>query len=219
MTKKIRVLVADDHPAFRDGLCRFLEEENDIEVVGRPADGVEAVMLVKELHPDVAIIDVVMPQLGGIEAAREIKAACPTTAILMLSAYDYGSYLLASLQAGVAGYVSKSTPVSELVSSIRLVHAGRAVFDLRGVKKVISYVSGNSKPGKNTSRLRQRELDVLELAAKGMTNKAIAGELNISQRTVQTHLFNIFRKLEVKSRTEAVFRALREGWLVPDDLS
>lgn len=217
MTKKIRVLIADDHPAFREGLCHFLEEEKDMEVVGKPADGVEAVRLVKELHPDVAIIDVVMPQLGGIEAAREIKAACPTTAILMLSAYDYGSYLLASLQAGVAGYILKGTPISELVSSIRLVHAGRAIFDLKGVKKVISYVAGSSKPGKRTGRLRQRELDVLELAAKGMTNKAIAGELGISQRTVQTHLFNIFRKLEVNSRTEAVFRALREGWLIPDD--
>jgi len=219
MTKKIRVLVADDHPVFREGLCRFLEEEKDLEVIARPADGVETVRLAKELRPDVAIVDVVMPHLGGIEVAREIKIACPTTAILMLSAYDYESYLLASLQAGVAGYILKSTPISELINSVRLVHAGRAIFDLRGIKKVISYVSVDSESGRGIKRLRRRELEILELASRGMTNKAIGEELGVSQRTVQTHLFNIFRKLEVSSRTEAVFRALREGWLTPDDLS
>lgn len=218
MMKKIRVLVADDHPTFRDGLCRLLEEEDDLEVIGKPADGVETVRLVKELHPDVAIIDVVMPQLNGIEAAKEIKAACPTTAILMLSAYDYESYILASLQAGVAGYISKSTHIGELISSIRLIHSGKAVFNLKGIKKAISHVSSNREPRKGTMRLQQRELEILGLVARGMTNKAIAAELGISQRTVQTHLFNIFRKLEVSSRTEAVFTALRKGWLTPHDL-
>ncbi len=218
MTKKIRVLVADDHPTIQEGLCHFLEKENDLEVIAKPTDGVETVRLAKELRPDVAIIDVVMPRLGGVEAAREIKDACPTIAILMLSAYDNQSYLLASLQAGAAGYILKSTPISDVVNSVRLVHAGEAVFNLKGIKKVISYVWNGNEQRRGLVVLRQRELEILKLVARGMTNRVIAEELRIGERTVQTHLFNIFRKLEARSRAEAVSRAVREGWLTTDDL-
>ncbi len=119
---KIKVLVADDHPTFREGLCHFIEAEEDLEVVARSADGPNTVSLAKELNPDVAIIDVSMPGLNGIEAARQVKEACPKTAIIMVSAYDYESYVLASLQAGAVGYLLKDTPVRELVSAIRMVH-------------------------------------------------------------------------------------------------
>ncbi len=216
---KIKVLVADDHPTFREGLCHFLTEEKDMEVVAKAADGEETVRLAKQLLPDVAIIDVAMPKLNGIEAARQIKAACPTTAIFMVSAYGYESYLLASVRAGAAGYLLKNAPVGELISAVRSVRSGEAVFDLKAIGKILARVAteeGGERKG--LGRLHQRELQILKIAAKGLSNKHIAEQLGIGERTVQTHMFNIFRKLEVGSRTEAVLHALREGWLTLDDL-
>ena len=217
--EKIRILIADDHPAFREGLCQLLEGEEDLECVAMPEDGEEAVRLAKELRPDVAIIDVAMPKLNGIEATRQIKAAYPAIAILMVSAYGYESYILASLRVGAAGYLLKSASLRELISAIRLVHAGEGVFDLKSASRLISRVA-TEKVGERggLEELHRRELEVLKLAAKGMRNKEIARKLVISERTVQTHLVNIFRKLEVGSRTEAVLHALKEGWLTLDDL-
>jgi len=217
--EKIKLLIADDHPPFREGLSKLLEEEPDMEVVAKPADGDEAVNLAKQLQPDVAILDVAMPKLNGIEAAKQIKAACPNTAILMISAYGYEPYLLASLQAGATGYLLKSSPLRELISAVRSVHSGQAVFDLKAVGKVLDRLAVN-QGGEVVSRqrLQSRELQVLRLTAKGISNKEIGKELKISDRTVQTHLIRIFRKLGVSSRTEAVLRALREGWLTLDEL-
>lgn len=217
--KKIRVLVADDHPTFREGLCHFLEEEEDIEVVAKTADGEETVRLAKELLPDIAIIDVAMPKLNGIEAARQIKAVCPTTAIFMVSAFAYESYLLASVRAGAAGYLLKDAPVSDLISAVRSVHTGEAMFDFKTISKVLARVAEEeSLERRGSGELRRREMQILRVAARGLSNKLIARELGISERTVQTHMYHIFRKLGVGSRTEAVLRALREGWLTPDDL-
>ena len=215
----IRVLVADDHPAFREGLCRLLEDEEDLEVVARPADGEETVLLAKELKPDVAIIDVAMPRLNGIEAAKQVKEACPSTAVLIISTYDYESYVLASLRAGAAGYLLKNAPLRELVSAIRMVHIGGAVFDLKAASNILHRLAANDgQERRSLEELHSRELEVLKLAARGVTNRNIASKLVISERTVQTHLVNIFRKLGVGSRTEAVLRALRKGWLTLDDL-
>lgn len=217
--KKIRVLVADDHPVFQEGLCRLLEAENDIEVVAKAATSEETVRLAKDLMPDVAIIDVAMPSFNGIEAARQIKGACPTICILMLSAFGYESYLLASLRAGAAGYLLKTTPPRELVSAVRSVDTGEAVFNMKAISKTLRHLTAEeSEQKKGAGELHHRELEVLKLAAKGMSNAKIATELCISDRTVQTHMFNIFGKLTVGSRTEAVLRALREGWLTLDDL-
>ena len=216
---RIRVLVADDHPAFREGLCRLLEEEEDLEVVARAADGEEALRLAKELLPDVAIIDVAMPEVNGIEAATQIKASCPATAVLMISAYNYQSYILASLRAGAAGYLLKNAPLRELINAVRFVHAGEAVFDLKATSSILRrLVADNAEERTGLGRLQHRELEVLRTAAKGMSNKEIATELVISERTVQTHMVNIFRKMGVSSRIEAVLRALKEGWLSVDDL-
>jgi len=217
--QKIKILVADDHPAFREGLCRLIEEEEDMEVVATAADGGEAARLAKELLPNVAIIDVAMPVVNVIEAAKQIKAACPATATLMISAYGYESYILASLEAGAAGYLLKSVSLRDLTSAIRSVHAGKGVFDLKAASKILRRLSpekGNG--GGGLGKLHPRELEVLKLVAKGMSNKEIAAELSISERTVQTHLTNIFRKLEVGSRTEAVLHGLKEGWFALDDL-
>jgi len=217
---KIRLMIADDHPTFREGLSRLLEDEEDLECVAKPTDGIEAVRLAKELQPDVAIIDVSMPNLNGIEAAKRIKAACPKTAILMVSAFNYQSYILASLQAGAAGYMSKDTPLADLVGAIRLVYKGDSVLDAKATNKLVSHLSvGDGSTRTDSERLLPRELEVLKLAAKGMSNKKIARELIISERTIQTHLVNIYRKLGVNSRTQAVLKGLDKGWLTLDNLS
>jgi len=216
---KIKLLIADDHPPFVEGLTLLLERQSDLEVVATPTHGEEAVKLAKELHPDVAIIDVAMPRLNGIEAAKQIKAACPDTAILMFSAYGYEPYLLASLQAGVSGYMLKSSPVPDLIRAIRSVHDGQAIFDFQAVREVLrELVTDIDGECRRHHRLHKRELEVLRLAAKGISNKEIAKRLDISNRTVQTHLLRIFRKLGVSSRTEAVLRAVKEGWLTLDEL-
>ncbi len=216
---KIRIMVADDHPAFREGLCRILADEKDLEVVAKAEDGEETVRLAQELCPDVAIIDVAMPKFNGIEAAKQIKAVCPNTAILIVSAYDYQSYLLASMRAGAAGYLLKSTSLREMINAIRFVHDGQAVFDFQGASRVLERLTvDSSNHNRGLLELHNREMEVLKLAAKGKSNKEIAGQLVVSERTIQTHMVNIFRKLGVGSRTEAVLHAFKEGWLTPDDL-
>lgn len=217
--EKIRLLIADDHPTFREGLSRLLEEEEDLECVAISADGTEAVKLAKELHPDVAIIDVSMPNLDGIKATKEIKAACPDTAVLMVSAFDYHSYVLASLQAGASGYMSKDRPLRELISAIRLVRGGDSILDLKATDTIVHCLTDRGRGSKTGfDELQSRELDVIKLTAKGMSSKDIADELFISERTVQTHLINIFRKLGVNTRTQAVLHALRKGWITLDDV-
>lgn len=219
--EKIRVLLADDHPTFREGLARLLTEEGDVEVIAQAGDGEEAVKLASGLLPDVAIIDVAMPRLNGIEATRQIKATCPATAILIVSAYGYESYVLGAIEAGASGYLLKNVRVRELVAAIRALHAGETVLDPTAARKVFSrlaYTRGRVSAREAPRELHQREMEVLRLAAKGLSNKEIAQRLSVSVRTVQTHLVNIFRKLEVGSRTEAVLHALREGWLTLEDL-
>ncbi len=217
--EKIKVLIADDHPTFRDGLCRLLGDEGDLDVVAGVADGEEAIRLAKELSPDVAIIDVAMPGIGGIEAARQIKSTCPTIAILMVSAYGYEPYILASLRAGAAGYLLKDTSLCELVSAIHAMYSGKVVFDFRAAKRILHRIANNKgEEREDIGELQCRELEALKLLAKGMSNKRIAVELGISERTVQTHLVNIYRKLGVCSRTEAVLHALKESWFTLDDL-
>lgn len=217
---KIRLLIADDHPVFREGLSRLLEEESDLEVVGVAEDGQEAVRLAQERLPNVVILDVAMPKLNGIEATKQIKAACPNTAIIALSAYGYESYMLAAIGAGATAYLLKTEDLGELVDAIRVVHAGQTVLDPIAAQKLFSrlaYATGNPTL-KAPHQLHQRELEILRLGTRGISNKQIAAELFISERTVQTHFVNIFRKLEVSSRTEAILHALREGLITLDDL-
>lgn len=216
--EKIRILVADDHPVFLEGLCRLLSEEKDIEVVARASDGDEAIKLAGQSQPDVAIIDVAMPSPNGIESAKQIKEVSPKTTILMVSAFDYESYMLASLRVGAAGYLLKNTPARELIGAVRTVYSGNAVFDMKALSNIMDHFSLDGDAKKNPRELHERELEVLRHAAKGMSNKAIALQLAISERTVQTHMISIFRKLGVNSRTEAVLYALRTRWLTPDDL-
>jgi DNA-binding NarL/FixJ family response regulator len=217
--KKIKVLIADDHPTFLAGLSHFMAQEKDMNVVAEAVDGEEAVTLAQRLVPDVAIIDIAMPKLNGIEAAREIRKVCATTAILIVSAFDYESYVVASLEAGAAGFLLKTAHPSELVSAVRLLHSGEGIFDLNATSRVLRRLAGRmAREMAGLPQLRPRELKVLRLCARGLSNKEIGRELSISERTVQAHLLNVFRKLGVGSRTEAVLRALKEGWLTVDDL-
>jgi len=217
--EKIRVVIADNHPAFREGLCRLLSDEKELEVVGQAGDGEEIVSLSKDLKPDVAIVDVAMPKLSGIEATKLIKENSPNTAVLIVSAFNYQTYILASLRAGAAGYLTKDTPIRELITAVRLANAGDGIIDRSAAHNIIRQLIADKDGKKGNLDLYPREIEVLKLTAKGMRNKEIAKELTISERTVQAHLSNIFNKLDVDSRTEAVLQALKEGWLDICDLS
>ncbi len=220
--KKIRILIADDHAVVRVGTRRILEQEPDLEVVAEAGDGEEAVRQATSLKPDVAIIDVAMPKLDGIQATRQIKSICPTIAVLILSAYDDDQFVFSLLEAGAAGYLLKSVRGSELVDAVRAVQAGESVLHPSIARKVLNRfarISGEPKEKEPTEVLSEREMDVLRLVTKGLSNKDIAEELCLSIRTVQGHLGNIFNKLQVGSRTEAVVRALKEGWVALDDMS
>jgi len=217
---KIRILLADDHVVVRQGTRELLEREEDIEVVAEAGDGEEAVRLTNSQRPDVAIMDISMPKLNGIEATRQIKAIQPGTAVLVLTAYDDDQYIFALLEAGAAGYLLKNVRAEELVDAVRAVHAGESVLHPTVARKVINRFARPKMERETKSaveQLTERELDVLKLAAKGMTNREIAQELVISVRTVQVHLTNIFGKIGVGSRTEAVLYGLREGWLALED--
>jgi NarL family two-component system response regulator LiaR len=218
---KITLLLADDHPAFREGLSLILAEEDDFEILAKVGDGREAVKAAERFLPDVAIVDVAMPGLDGIQALKQIRIRSPKTAVIVLSAYDYESYVLPAVEAGAAAYLLKSALVDDVVSAVRSVHKGHSVFGAGASGKIAARLSETAgKTGNLTGqRLHGRELEVLRLAAGGLTNKAIAAKLVISTRTVQAHFHNILRKLGVTSRTEAVLRALREGWITFDSLS
>jgi DNA-binding NarL/FixJ family response regulator len=210
----IRVIVADDHHLVREALARTLDGAEGMECIGTAKDGAEAVKLAQKLLPDVAIIDVSMPKMDGIEATKQIKLTCPSTAVLILSAYKYEHYVLASMEAGADGYVLKSNiPSKGLVNAVRMVHDGVSVLDREPSELLRRLAIGKGKQKVTQGDLGNRELQVLKLAAKGMSNKQIAVKLCISDQTVGTHFVNIFRKLEVQSRMGAVLYALRKGWL------
>jgi NarL family two-component system response regulator LiaR len=221
-TRKIRILIADDHAVVREGTRQILEHEHDMEVVGEAGDGEEAVSLATRCTPDIAIIDIAMPRVDGIEATRRIKAECPSLAVLILTAYDDDQFIFSLLEAGAAGYLLKSVRGRELVDAVRAVYAGESVLHPSIARKVLNRfacTSGKAKEETEKAVLSERETDVLRLATRGLSNKDIAEELGLSARTVQGHLAHIFNKLNVSSRTEAVVCALKEGWVTLDDLS
>ena len=218
---KIKVLLAEDHAVVREGTRELIQREADMEVVGEAGDGEEAVDQANKLHPNVILMDIAMPKLNGIEATKQIKALYPDTAVLILTAYDNDQYIFALLEAGAAGYLLKNVRGRELIDAIRAVHAGESVLyptiARRVISQLMSPVSSTTKV-KSVEPLSEREMEVLKLAAKGISNKDIAKELFLSPRTVQAHLGNIFNKLGVGSRTEAILCGLRRGWFNLEDL-
>ena len=218
---KIRVLIADDHAVVREGTRQILEQDEGLEVVAEASDGEQAVRLTGEHRPDVAIIDIAMPGVDGIEATKRIKALYPATAILILSAYDDDQFVFNLVEAGAAGYLLKSVRGRELVDAVRAVFNGESVLHPTIARKVLNRltpVSGQTAGHKLVDMLSEREIEVLRLATRGLSNQSIADELCLSLRTVQAHLGHIFNKLQVSSRTEAVVRALKEGWITLDDI-
>ncbi len=216
MTDQIRVLLADDHVLVRQGIHQFLEEAAGIEVIAEADDGAEAIRLVKEHRPDVAVLDIRMPHVTGVEATRRIKQHHPEVRVLILTAYDDDPYVFALLQAGADGYVLKTAPADALIQAVRDVYAGAAALSPAIATKVVRQLSQQRPAGAadQVEPLTEREIEVLRLAAHGMTNREIGGELDISHRTVQGHLANVYGKLQVNSRTEAVTEALKRGWIV-----
>jgi DNA-binding NarL/FixJ family response regulator len=215
----IRVVLADDHAVVRKGIHDFLEEAGDIQVVAEATTGPEAVAVTLQQQPDVTVLDIQMPEMSGVEAARQIKAQAPEVQVLVLTAYDDDPYIFAMLQAGASGYVLKNASSEELVRAVRAVARGESALDPTVTAKVMSQLASGKPPGAQAAveGLTQRELDVLRLAAKGHTNRAIGRELGISDRTVQGHLANIVGKLGVSTRTEAVLLALKQGWITLDE--
>jgi NarL family two-component system response regulator LiaR len=218
---KIRILIADDHAVVRDGTRQILVQEPDLDVVAEAADGAEAIRLAGIVKPDVAIIDIAMPGVDGIEATKQIKAKYPTVAVLILSAYDDDQFVFSLLEAGAAGYLLKSVRGRELVDAVRQVYAGESVLHPSIARKVLNRfvpAPGKTSVKRATDMLSDREIEVLKLATRGLSNQQIADELCLSLRTVQAHLGHIFNKLQVSSRTEAVVRALKEGWVTLEDI-
>jgi DNA-binding NarL/FixJ family response regulator len=220
-SQNIKVLLADDHAVVRQGTRELLDREEGIDVIAEASDGKEAVQKAIRGRPDVVVMDFAMPELNGIEATRQIKAVAPGITILVLTAYDSDQYIFAFLEAGAAGYLLKDVQVDELIDAIRAVHAGESILHPAIARKVISRFA---RPGAQArtihaplDQLTDRELEVLKVAAKGMSNREIAQELSISVRTVQTHLTNIFNKMGVGSRTEAVVHALRKNLITLED--
>jgi DNA-binding NarL/FixJ family response regulator len=223
--KPIRVIIAEDHAVVREGTRQLLEREPDLEVVGEAANGAEAVALVERLRPDVAIMDISMPVMTGIEATQRIKASHPNTAVLILTAYDDDPYVFALLEAGAAGYLLKDVPSAEVVRAVRAVHAGEPVLHPAIARKVLSRFAGPPEQARTAptghggeAALTDRELEVLRLAACGLSNAEISSRMFLSIRTVQVHLTHIFSKLGVGSRTEAVIVGLKGGLLKLEDL-
>jgi len=218
---RIRVLLAEDHVVVRQGTRQLLEREQDLEVIGETGDGEEAVQLAAALKPDVIIMDIAMPKLSGIEATKQIKALLPSVAVLILTGYDYDEYIFSLLEAGAAGYLLKSVSGDELIDAIRAVNAGEPVLHPVVIGKLMTrFKPSAARPAeaRPLELLSEREMEVLRLAAKGMSNKDIGEALFISVRTVQAHLRSIFNKLAVGSRSEAVLYGLRRGWFTLEDL-
>ncbi|MEK6588032.1 MAG: response regulator transcription factor [Chloroflexota bacterium] len=208
----IRAILADDHAVVRAGIRQFLESAGDIQIVAEVDDGRAAVEAIQAHQPDVVILDIQMPRMTGIEVTRWVRANARDTGVLILSAFDDDPYVMAVLQAGANGYVLKTADAADIVQAVRAVHEGKSALDPEIARKVMARLSGSSLVGP-VERLTDRELEVLALAAKGYTNKAIGLQLGISDRTVQGHLAKSFGKLQAASRTEAVMRAVSLGWL------
>jgi DNA-binding NarL/FixJ family response regulator len=214
---KVRVILADDHAVVRAGIRQFLERSGKIQVLAEADNGRQATVLIDQEPPDVAVLDVQMPELSGIEVTRWIHTNHPRVGVLVLTAYDDEPYVQAVLQAGANGYVLKTAEPGAIIQGVRDVFMGKSVMDAVLVQKLFSRIQ---RPPENqpVEALTEREKEIIALVAKGMTNKAIGVQLSISDRTVQNHLANIFAKFGAESRTEAVMRAIALG-LIPPNLA
>lgn len=208
----IRVLVVDDHRIVREGIRSLMDDIEDIQIVGEASNGFEAVKLVDSLSPDVVLMDLVMPQMDGLEATRKITGKYPQINVLVLTSFIADDKVFPAIKAGARGYLLKDTSSFELINAIRKVHQGEPTLDPKIAQKVLSEIR-QPAPGDQptTDPLTERELQVLKLVSQGKSNKEIAIELNISLHTVRTHVNRILNKLHLANRVQATLYALREG--------
>jgi len=209
LSDRIRVLIADDHAVVRQGLRTFLEVQDDIDVVGEASDGEEAVRLVETLAPDVAVMDLVMPRVDGVEAIRRIRATRAETRVLVLTSYVDDEKLFAAVNAGAAGYLLKDVKPEQLAEAIRAVSRGEALLHPAATARLMREFAGERRTSR-ADKLTKRELDVLRLIAQGRANKEIALELGVAAKTVKVHVSNILDKLDLADRTQAALYAVRE---------
>jgi DNA-binding NarL/FixJ family response regulator len=217
-TDPIRVLIADDHALFRRGLEMVLQGEPGLELVGQASDGQEAVQIVGEVVPDVVLMDIRMPKMNGIEAARQMKEVAPSAKILILTISDEDDDLFEAIRAGASGYLLKDIPLDELADSVRAVYGGQSLINPSMAGKLLTEFAtlarrdAEEEPAKHAParKLTDREMEVLRLVARGMNNRDIAKELFISENTVKNHVRNVLEKLQIHSRMEAVMIAVRE---------
>lgn len=212
MTEPIRVYITDDHPVVRRGIRDLLATESDIDVIGEAADGQRAVEEIEKLQPDVALMDLVMPVMDGVEATRQVRERSPSTRVLVLTSFASDDQVFPAIKAGALGYMIKDTPPEELVEAIRQVQRGEPSLHPTIARKLLTEVSTPSEAPPTTDPLTERELDVLKLLAQGLSNQEIAGKLVISVTTVYTHVSNILSKLHLASRTQAALYAVRQGY-------
>ena len=213
MKDKVRVLIVDDHPLFREGMRGRLDRVGEITVVGEAASGDEAVDLARELEPHVILMDIKMPGLNGIEATREIRQASPEVGVLVLTMFEDDDSVFAAMRAGANGYLLKGSGGEEVVYAIRAVASGEAVFGAGVAERIIGFLSGPrpATPRRAFPELTEREEEVLSLVAQGKSNQEIASRLFVSLKTVRNHVSNILLKLQVADRAQAVIRARDAG--------
>ncbi len=210
-TRPVRIIVVDDQTLFRSGLARLLNEDPRIEVIGEASNGAEAVEVVLSQEPDVVLMDLKMPEVDGIEATRRIVAENPTIRVLILSTFDADSSIIQALKAGAAGYVLKDSQADAIVSSILAVMSGERVMASAVAKRVLDMLTGSTTPNEFYDGLTAREIEILKLLASGMANKQIAYKLHISEKTVRNHVSNMYEKLHIFDRAQAVLYAVRKG--------
>ena len=215
MADPIRVLIVDDHAVVRQGLKAFLRTQDDIEVVGEAADGEEAVRQASQLSPDVVLMDLVMPERDGVEATKSILAANAATKVLVLTSFADDERVIAAVRAGAAGYLLKDIAPADLSDGIRAVFAGEGLLHPKVAGKLMREVAAPAQPKALHDRLTDRERDVLQLLGRGMSNKEIARELGVAEKTVKTHVSSIFQKLQLADRTQAALYAVRERLVDP----
>lgn len=210
MTDAIRVLIVDDHQVVREGLRNFLELQEGLEVTGEAGDGEEGVALATELRPDVILMDLVMPKLGGVEAMRALRERVPGTRVIVLTSFIDDEHLLPAMRAGAAGYLLKNVQPQELARAIRAADAGEALIDPAVAARLVEALA-DVEPGNGYERLTPREREVLALIGRGFSNKRIALELGVAEKTAKTHVSNLLGKLGLADRTQAALYASRIG--------
>jgi len=204
------VLIADDHAVVRQGLKAFLSTQPDIDIVGEAVDGIEAVERVRELEPDIVLVDVVMPRLDGIEAIRQIRSLRPSTKVIVLTSFVDDEKVFPAVRAGAAGYLLKDVEPQELIEAIRRVHAGESLLHPTVAAKLVHEFQRREPQTSAVADLTEREVQVLQEIARGRSNKEIALELGVADKTVKTHVSNILQKLRLADRTQAALYAVRE---------